>query len=220
MTDADTSARLDLQDVVSSLAAGQAQAVGRYRVDLATGQWWWSDEIYAMHGFERGDVAPSTALMLAHKHPDDRERVDRTWQEAARTGLPFSSVHRVIGGDGETRVLGVVGQGRRAQDGQVTELVGYFIDLTDSHRRAGMREAAASIRTAAESRAAIEQAKGVIITVLDLDEDEAFALLRDASNRSNVPVRTLATGVLDFVRSQVQDPDVAAQLRKMLSPPD
>jgi hypothetical protein len=175
------------------LAGGARPPVGRYRLELATGQWAWSDEVYVMHGFEPGQIVPTTPLMLSHKHPDDRARVDGLLRRAAETGQPFSSVHRIRDAQGDTRTLAVTGQGRRdPATGRVTELFGYFIDVTESHREAAARDATASIQASAERRAVIEQAKGVLMVVYGIDEEAAFDLLRQASNLANIAVRDIA----------------------------
>lgn len=175
------------------LAGGSRPPVGRYRLDLATGEWAWSDEVYVMHGFEPGQIVPTTPLMLSHKHPDDRARVDGLLRRAAETGQPFSSVHRIRDAHGKTRTLAVTGQGRRdPATGRVTELFGYFIDVTESHREAAARDATASIQASAERRAVIEQAKGVLMVVYGIDEVAAFDLLRQASNLANIAVRDIA----------------------------
>ncbi|GAA2245373.1 PAS and ANTAR domain-containing protein [Promicromonospora sukumoe] len=186
-------------EVEEVLAVGSTSPVGRYRLDLATGEWAWSDEVYVMHGFEPGQVVPTTPLMLSHKHPDDRDRVDGVLLEAAETGQPFSSVHRILDAAGETRTLAVTGQGLRdPESGRVTELFGYFIDVTDSHRAAAARDATASIRASAQRRAVIEQAKGVLMVVYGVDEEEAFGLLREASNLANIAVRDIALTLVDL----------------------
>lgn len=174
-------------------AGGERTPVGRYRLDLTTGEWAWSDEVYVMHGFEPGEIVPTTPLMLSHKHPDDRPRVDGVLRRAADTGQPFSSVHRVIDAKGGTRTLAVTGQGRRDPGtGRVTELFGYFIDVTEAHREAAAREATASIRASAERSAVIEQAKAVLMVVHGVEAHAAFELLRHASNAANIAVRDIA----------------------------
>jgi hypothetical protein len=146
-----------------------------------------------MHGFEPGQIVPTTPLMLSHKHPDDRARVDGLLRRAAETGQPFSSVHRIRDAHGKTRTLAVTGQGRRdPATGRVTELFGYFIDVTESQREAAARDATASIQASAERRAVIEQAKGVLMVVYGIDEEEAFERLRRASNAANIAVRDIA----------------------------
>jgi len=173
VTSAQTPAEHPLEDTIEEvLTGGDRPPVGRYRLDLATGQWAWSDEVYVMHGFEPGQIVPTTPLMLSHKHPDDRARVDGVLRRAAETGQPFSSVHRIRDVHGRTRTLAVTGQGRRdPATGRVTELFGYFIDVTKSQR---------------------EAAKGVLMVVYGIDEESAFEQLRQASNLANIPVRDIA----------------------------
>ena len=75
---------VDDHAIEQALARGAHQQIGQYRLDLSTGVWWWSPETYRLHGFEPGDVVPTTALVLAHKHPDDRERVRQILDDARR----------------------------------------------------------------------------------------------------------------------------------------
>ena len=184
---------VDDHAIEQALARGAHQQIGQYRLDLSTGVWWWSPETYRLHGFEPGDVVPTTALVLAHKHPDDRERVRQILDEARRTGEPFSSVHRIMDAHGGERFLVVVGQGRRDREtGEVTELVGYFVDVTRTVTDSAQERARHDIAAAAETRGTIEQAKGVVVAAYGVHPDEAFARLKRASNNRNVPLRELA----------------------------
>jgi hypothetical protein len=215
-----TSQTPSASDIEEALVSGVRPPVGRYRLDLATGEWAWSDEVYVMHGFEPGEVVPTTSLMLSHKHPDDRGRVNGMLQRAAETGEPFSSVHRIVDAAGKTRTLAVTGQGRRdPATGRMTELFGYFIDVTKAQREAAAREASASIQASSERRAVIEQAKGVLMVVHGIEEDEAISQLREASNQSNLPLRDIAYSlvqlfsgpdVTEFPTSEIIDDFLAA----------
>ncbi|WP_159798118.1 PAS and ANTAR domain-containing protein [Puerhibacterium puerhi] len=182
----------------SVLAAGEHPPVGRYRLDLGTGRWAWSAEIYTMYGFEPGEVVPTAQLMLSHAHPEDLARVDAVLRHAAETGEPFSAVHRVYDARRRLHLVAVTGQTRRVPDGGgATEVAGYFIDMTDVHRHLAQQEASRAIQASAERRGAIEQAKGVLMVVHGIGADEAFDRLRLASNRLNVPVRDLAERLLE-----------------------
>ncbi|MEK8225956.1 PAS and ANTAR domain-containing protein [Oerskovia sp. M15] len=181
----------------SILLAGGPQPVARYTLDVRSGTWWWSDELFVMHGFAPGEVVPTTELMLAHKHPDDLSRVKGVLAEVTRRGTPFSCTHRIIDAHGGTRTLGVVGQGDLDREtGRVTRVTGYFMDLTEAHGARVREEATAAIRASASHRAVIEQAKGAVMVLYGLSDDEAFALLRDHSSVTNEPVKELARRLL------------------------
>lgn len=189
---------VDDHAIEHALARGAGQQIGQYRLDLATGTWWWSSETFRVHGFEPGEVVPTTQLVLAHKHPDDRERVRQILDEARTTGEPFSSVHRIMDARGAERYLVIVGQGRRDPDtGEVVELLGYFVDITSTVAAGGEERAHRDIAAAAAGRGPIEQAKGILVATHGVDPDEAFGLLRRASNDKNVRLRDLARVVVD-----------------------
>jgi hypothetical protein len=184
---------IDHLAVARALALGPQQLTGEYRLDLTTGEWWWSDETYLVHGFAPGEVVPTTELVLAHKHPDDRERVRRILDAGRRTGAPFTSVHRILDARGRERTVAVVGRGVRDDaSGELVELAGYFVDISAVVAERSDQRATAQIAAAAESRAGIEQAKGVLAAVYGMDPERAFAVLRESSNRHNVRLRDLA----------------------------
>jgi hypothetical protein len=185
-------------EVERALAAGEGRLVGRYTFDPATGRWWWSDETYRIHGFAPHEVVPTTDLVLAHKHAEDRDHVREVLSTVAATGEPFSSVHRIMDGRGRERTLVLVGEGRRdAGTGAVSEVGGYFVDVTTAVARRAGALADENIRSAAVSRGPIEQAKGVLGFALGTDPEDAFALLRKASNDANVPLRDVARRVVE-----------------------
>lgn len=204
-------------DLVDALGRGRSEPVGGFRLDLTTSRWTWTDEVFTMHGFHPGEVVPSTALALAHMHPEDRPGAAHILERASTDGVPFSSVHRVIDARGQIRVVGVTGQGRRDASGEIIELVGYFVDLSDSQREAVDRLATEHIAAGAAGRASIEQAKGILMAGLHVTDDAAFALLRGRSNDTNIPLRTLAREFVDVARDGLDGrPGDAAMTRAAL----
>ncbi|MFC7878757.1 PAS domain-containing protein [Isoptericola sp. NPDC057391] len=86
-------------------------------------------------------MVPTTALLLAHKHTEDRNRVHRMLRQAQVHGAPFSSVHQIMDARGEEKTLALVGEGVRDAAGQVVGLVGFFVDVTEVIRhRADARD--------------------------------------------------------------------------------
>ncbi|MEU2198536.1 PAS and ANTAR domain-containing protein [Isoptericola sp. NPDC019482] len=170
---------------------------GSYGCLLPEETWWWSEGTFLVHGFEPGEVVPSTALVLAHQHPDDRERVQRLLAAARRTGAPFASVHRIMDALGRERTVVLTGHVQPTEhDPFTTVLEGFVTDVTDEIRERASRTASQQVAESEQSRSAIEQAKGALMVLYGVTSDDAFAMLRTASNDHNVKVRDLATAVL------------------------
>ena len=188
-------------DVTTALTAGLAYETGAFRYDVGADRWWWSDEVYRMHGFEPGEVVPTTAMILAHKHPDDRDRYAGALTGASLRGGTFASVHRIVDAQGGERVLATFGEAHATADGApVTVITGYFVDVTASVHALAATEATRQIQASAEHRAVIDQAMGVTAARTGVSIEEAFDALRAASMRSNVKLRTLAARVVASVR--------------------
>lgn len=179
-----------LADATTALPA--AVPIGSFRWDLAEDRWTWSHELYAMHGFEQGEVVPSRDLVLAHKHPDDRERAARVIDTALRGGGRFALYHRIVDTLQKVHHVLTVGTCTAGADGTVVVIEGLMADLTNA-RRADLEP---SIRDAIggvlEHRAVIEQAKGILMVGYGVTEDAAFAVLVSASQATNLKVREVA----------------------------
>ncbi len=68
------------------------------------------------------------------------------------------------------------------------------------HRRyRDAAELAGNLRTALSSRAVIDQAKGILMAVRQIDADEAFTLLAEQSQRDNVKLREVAESFVTHV---------------------
>jgi hypothetical protein len=198
---------------LDALAGGATEAVARFRFDVTAGTWWWSAEMFHLHGFAPADVVPSTELMLRHKHPDDRARTAGRLASVLATGEPFCCRHRIIDAAGDVRTVLSLGEGTVDESGVVTVVRGYFIDLTESLRHTIDHETREAVERAAMTRASIEQAKGILIAVFGIDDDAAFALLRWHSSRANIKLRLLAA---ELVRRFTEgDPDAMAPRRRV-----
>lgn len=58
--------------------------LGSWRRDIPTGWSHWSDEIYAMFGYEPNEVVPTVDLVITHVHPDDRAVFQKIIAEAVQ----------------------------------------------------------------------------------------------------------------------------------------
>lgn len=186
--------------VEHALAGGAPQRVGWFRFHFADQRWEWSPEVEHMHGYQPGTVSPTTELVLSHKHPDDYGQVAATLEEIRRTSEAFSTRHRIVDTRGEIHSVVVVGDQLYDDDGVVVGTHGFYVDVTPSlqqEKRELLSEAVAEI---AESRGAIEQAKGMLMLVYRISADTAFELLRWRSQETNVKLRVLAEQIAaDFL---------------------
>jgi PAS domain S-box-containing protein len=190
-----------------ALAGGAPQQFGWFRFYFEDERWEWSPEVARIHGYEPGSVTPTTRLVLSHKHPGDYEEVAATLEDVRRTRRPFSTRHRIITVQGATREVVVIGQRLHDNTGRVVGTQGFYIDVTPSGeaRAAIITEAVAEI---AEHRAAIEQAKGILMLIYRIEADAAFDLLKWRSQETNVKLRALAEQLIADVRALEYDETV------------
>jgi hypothetical protein len=71
---------------------------GSFRFYLDGERWHWSDSVARMHGYQPGEVTPTTELLLSQKHPDDQPQVTALFDKMIHVAEPFSSKHRVTVG--------------------------------------------------------------------------------------------------------------------------
>jgi len=166
--------------------------VGTFRFWFVGQRWEWSDEVARMHGYEPGSVVPTTKLLLSHKHPDDRAHVQDLLDYALRSGESFSSRHRFLDTAGKVHDAIVVADRMLDDSGAVVGTAGHYIDLTDTFDEARQEVLDEALPDLFESRAAIEQAKGVLMAVYRVSPDQAFRVLQWRSQETNIKLRALA----------------------------
>lgn len=187
----------DLSAVERVLGLGEPQRVGRFRFFLDGHRWEWSDAVARMHGYRPGQVQPSTELLLQHKHPDDRERVAAVLDQVMR-GKPFSSRHRIIDTAGRTHWVVVAGDRMLDDSGALAGTSGFYVDVTDSLHS----DITNVLSAVADSRARIEQAKGVLMAAYGISAERAFDILVWRSQETNLKLRDVAGRFLDAVASK------------------
>lgn len=186
--------------VEQALAAGVPQRVGWFRFYFADQRWEWSDEVQRIHGYEPGGVTPTTDLVLAHKHPDDRGQVAATIDQILNTHEAFSTRHRIIDTGGHVRHIVVVGDQLFDEHGEVVGTHGFYIDVSPSAEHTQEELVTARLAEISEHRAGIEQAKGMLMLVYNITDDAAFNLLKWLSQEANVKLRVLAERIVEDFR--------------------
>jgi hypothetical protein len=177
------------------------QRIGWFRYFFDDDRWEWSPEVARIHGYEPGSVTPTTELVLSHKHRDDYQQVADTLDHIRRTRQAFRSRHRICDVRGKVHEIAVLGDELCDDDGRVIGTYGFFIDLTPEEQQR-QRHLTEQIAQISERRSSIEQAKGMLMMVYNIDDAAAFELLKWRSQQANVKLVALAEQVVaDFAHS-------------------
>jgi two-component system sensor histidine kinase/response regulator len=120
-----------LRESESELQRAQRIAVlGSWRWDVAAGDVWWSDNLYAIHGVDRRTFRPSWDSFIDLLHPDDRDEVTTTILEALSTRDRYAYETRVRAGGG-LRTLRGIGEIERDDDGVAQIVTGTVQDVSE-----------------------------------------------------------------------------------------
>jgi transcriptional regulator with GAF, ATPase, and Fis domain len=99
-------------------------------------------------------------------------------------------------------------------DAEILELLTTTVSRTlgDFARFKSARDVADSIQRALQTRAPIEQAKGILMALHGVDADEAFDLLRRESQATNTRLHTVATELVTRLSSPATDDSPATEI--------
>lgn len=184
-----------------SSALGDNQCLaGTFHLDLATGKIQWSEGMFQLHGYQRGEVVPTLELLYSHKHPEDRPRCEEIVAQVVQTGGYFCMYHRVIDAQGRTRRVLTSGDGI-VVDGKVAALEGAMIDLTSTLQRETEQTARDAVKGATSTRAVIDQARGILMGQLRMGSEDAFQMLVSTSSHRNVKLVVVAAELVQLANS-------------------
>lgn len=185
--------------VAQALVGGSPQRMGTFRFYFEDERWEWCEQVQRLHGYEPGTVTPTTELVLAHKHPEDRNHIAATLDDIRRNHGAFSTRHRIIDRQGNVHHVVVIANQLADAAGTVIGTEGFYVDVTPADR--DYEEAITTeVAKIAERRAAIEQAKGMLMVIYGASEKTAFEVLKWRSQENNVKLRLLAQQIVtDFL---------------------
>ncbi|MEY9161530.1 AAA family ATPase [Bradyrhizobium japonicum] len=104
---------------------------GNWVYNATTGLYiYWSDESYRIWGFDPLQGLPSREDMWRRIHPDDRDRVLETVQEAVRKKTDFEAEFRILLPDGTIKYLEGTSHHLFSPDGALLEALTSTVDVT------------------------------------------------------------------------------------------
>jgi PAS domain-containing protein len=106
-------------------AISRFDAIGLWRVDLAQGLTYWSDNMFEIYGWAVREGPVDVAAAIEAYHPEDRAIVARCLEEAAKNNAGFRFVLRLKKPGGDYIWVKSCGLFRKAEDGS-DEIFGYF----------------------------------------------------------------------------------------------
>ena len=125
----------ELQESNARLEEAQRVAhVGYWVWNLETDRVTWSDETYRIYGLTPQEGPIDLATVREMIHPEDRESVFRTAEEAIRGGAHPDSEHRLVRPNGEVRIVHSLGDLKRDASGRPYQMFGTVQDITDRKR--------------------------------------------------------------------------------------
>jgi hypothetical protein len=202
------------------------RVAGRYRYDRRTSAWWWSPEMFALHGLRPDTAQPCTEVLLHHQHPDDRMRTLEALTGACTTGTPFTVQSRIVRDDGEERTVVLLGEPELEPGGGVNAVEGLCIDVTgalpqppEAGRVRALEAEVEQLRAAMASRATIEQAKGILMLLTTCSEQVAFDLLAHISSHTHRKVRDVAQSITESATGSTRLPDDVCAIIRDACPP-
>src|SRR5258705_8814684 len=103
---------------------------------------YWSKEMYRIFGLDPGPTPPSPMEVARRLHPEYAPDHPRVVERAIRGGTDFEIDHRLLLPDGATKYVHGVGHPVLNASGEVTELVGTTMDVTEQHEARAALQAA------------------------------------------------------------------------------
>jgi PAS domain S-box-containing protein len=125
----------DLQESKAKLEEAQRTAhLGYWEWDLATDRVTWAEETYRIYGLQPREHPIELTEIREMIHPEDREFVFRTAEEALRGGMRTDIEHRIVRPTGEVRIVHSQGDVKSDSSGRPYQMFGTAQDITERKR--------------------------------------------------------------------------------------
>ncbi|WP_105031434.1 ANTAR domain-containing protein [Arthrobacter ruber] len=200
---------------VPSVELFEHSPTGTFQYYFDTDVFHWSDEMFAIHGYEPGEVVPTLELGMSHFLPELREQAAAYWAEAQLISGPRSTYLTLLDARGAQRQVLIVGD-QIQHENAVIGVWGIMIDVTSSVRVDSHRLANEAVAASVLGRGVIEQAKGILIGQTGVTADQAFHLISQRSQDTNRKVTALAREIVDRASSIAGGDDQALRTARTI----
>jgi PAS domain S-box-containing protein len=131
----------------SLLEAQRLSHMGSWRHDVASGTVIVSPEIYRIFGVQPDEDTSSAEFWLSRNHPEDQQRIQELFERCESQKTEYESDYRIVLNDGTIKHLHAVGHPVVSQSGELIEMIGTAMDVTEHKRAEEERERLRQLET-------------------------------------------------------------------------
>jgi PAS domain S-box-containing protein len=122
------------------LEAQRLSHMGSWKHDIASGVFVVSPEIYRIFGAQPDEDTSNVDFWFGRHHPEDRQRIRGFFERSEREKTDFEADYRIVLLDGTIKHLRTVAHPVLKQSGELVEMIGTTIDVTEHKRGEEERE--------------------------------------------------------------------------------
>lgn len=175
--------------------------IGAWELDLTNQQLHWSDGVFRMLGYAPRSFEVTFENGLSTVHPDDRARALAHMQEVLAKDIPYLIEKRLLAHDGSIRHVRSKATVYRNENGQATQLIGVFQDITDFvQAQQALKQQEAFLNTIIDS--APDCIKVVSPEGLLMDMNPAGLLMLEVGSK---PSKAIGKPVIQFIHPEDRD---------------
>ena len=157
----------------SLVEAQRIARIGNWDWNIKTNELRWSDEIYRIFGLVPQEFGATYEAFLNSVHPEDREFVKRSVDDALYKKKPYSIDHRIVRPDGTERIVHEQGNVVFDSSGKPVRMIGTVQDITEQ------KQAEQVIKARVEQQRAVAELGQSALAGVDIMElfNEAVSIL-------------------------------------------
>jgi PAS domain S-box-containing protein len=198
-----------LKDSEAQLLEAQAIAhLGNWSWDIKTNQISWSDELYRIFEIEKEKETLTLEKYSAMLHPEDRDFVLKTIQEAIATASSYNFYHKLLLKNGEIKTIHSRGEVLQNNAGEAYKLFGTAQDVTEQFSiQQELKEKQIFIRKIADATPSI-------IASYNVNTGKYVFISEGIEKLLGYSPEQVLTGGIEFLSSIIHPEDLPAMIEK------
>lgn len=126
------------------IEAQRIARIGNWELDLNSNNLWFSEEVNHIFGYNPQNISSQLdldkleitydVLLNVIVHPDDKDYLDKSFQEALKGEKPYNIDHRIVLPNGDERIIHEQAELIYDEDGNPFKMAGTIQDITETKR--------------------------------------------------------------------------------------